>query len=84
VSLGEVGERGLGHLETLACSSVHASQVVGLHSWPGDVRDLLTELGWADIIEFDSLVAARGMEWLLPIGLTWPAAFLDFRITIGS
>jgi hypothetical protein len=34
------------------------------------VRDLLTELGWTDIIEFDSLAAARGMEWLLPMWLT--------------
>ena len=33
------------------------------------VRELLAELGWADVIEFDSLAAARGMEWLLPMWL---------------
>lgn len=31
------------------------------------VRGLLTELGWVDVVEFDSLDAARGLEMWLPL-----------------
>lgn len=31
------------------------------------VRDLLTELGWSDVVEFDALSAARGLEMWLPL-----------------
>ena len=31
------------------------------------VRELLEELGWPDIVEFESLVAARGLEMWLPL-----------------
>lgn len=31
------------------------------------VRDLLVELGWSDIVEFESLDAARGLEMWLPL-----------------
>lgn len=31
------------------------------------VRGLLTDLGWADIVEFETLDAARGMEMWLPM-----------------
>src|SRR5690242_19598355 len=31
------------------------------------VRTLLTDLGWVDVIEFESLDAARGMEMWLPL-----------------
>jgi predicted dinucleotide-binding enzyme len=31
------------------------------------VRSLLTDLGWVDVIEFESLDAARGMEMWLPL-----------------
>jgi predicted dinucleotide-binding enzyme len=31
------------------------------------VRELLTELGWVDIVEFPSLDAARGLEMWLPL-----------------
>jgi predicted dinucleotide-binding enzyme len=34
------------------------------------VQELLAELGWTDVIVFDSLAAARGMEWLMPMWLT--------------
>jgi len=30
---------------------------------------VLRELGWTDIVAFDSLAAARGMEWMLPMWL---------------
>jgi hypothetical protein len=33
----------------------------------GVVRDLLTELGWSDVVEFDALSAARGLEMWLPL-----------------
>lgn len=33
----------------------------------GTVRGLLEELGWRDIVEFDDLTAARGMEMWLPL-----------------
>ena len=33
------------------------------------VRGLLEELGWRDIVEFESLVAARGLEMWLPLWL---------------
>lgn len=31
------------------------------------VRELLVELGWRDVVEFDSLEAARGLEMWLPL-----------------
>jgi hypothetical protein len=31
------------------------------------VADLLREVGWADVIEFDAITAARGLEMWLPL-----------------
>lgn len=33
----------------------------------GVVRDLLVDLGWSDIVEFETLDAARGLEMWLPL-----------------
>jgi predicted dinucleotide-binding enzyme len=48
------------------------------------VRGLLEDLGWRDVIEFDSLVAARGLEMWLPLWIQLMGRFgrADFNLKI--
>lgn len=48
------------------------------------VRRLLEELGWTDVVEFDTLEAARGMEMWLPlwIRLMMRLGHADFNIKV--
>jgi hypothetical protein len=48
------------------------------------VRELLQALGWRDVIEFEDLSAARGMEMWLPMWLRLMARLgtADFNIEV--
>lgn len=48
------------------------------------VRDLLTDLGWRDVVEFDELSAAWGMEMWLPlwVRLMGTLGTADFNIAV--
>ena len=48
------------------------------------VRGLLEELGWRDIVEFESLFAARGLEMWLPLWLQLMGRFgrADFNLKV--
>ena len=50
----------------------------------GVVRQLLTELGWNDIVELDGLSNARGLEMWLPLWVRLMGALgtADFNLKI--
>ncbi len=50
----------------------------------GVVRELLTDLGWRDIVEFETLEAARGLEMWLPLWVRLMGALgtADFNLRL--
>ncbi|MFL6155625.1 MAG: NADPH-dependent F420 reductase, partial [Marmoricola sp.] len=50
----------------------------------GVVRSLLVELGWVDVVEFESLDAARGLEMWLPLWVRLMGALgtADFNLKL--